>query len=254
MLTILSGLARVEYVLLGAALFLALFFIGRFFRRARGTGSRFRAMYRYYPAVASVAIGFYCLGLIAIFVPREYSFLWLTVPGVALLLGWNMARDILSGVVLRFEGTVADGARLHCETPGGQVSGRVGRVGLRSFQLTTDTGEQAIVPFSSASTAIVRRVVESASGRSGPDGSVAHRFLLTGREIPRTKQENFRAALSTHMLNHPCAMPGRPPALRVQAAETGGGVNIEVVVYALNTRHASFLETHARDYYSPDET
>jgi hypothetical protein len=155
--------------------------------------------------------------------------LLVALVGVSALL-WPFARDVLSGVFLRAEGS----CQLDQLVQIGSVQGRIVRLGPRSLHLETQGGDVAVIPYSQISRQPIVRT-------SGAEQLAARTFELP---LPqRLEPTTLPRALQAAALRCHWAALGRDPVVSIQKER------LEVTVYAIDGAHLVEVEKAVRVEY-----
>ena len=194
--------------------------------------SRLELVERFWPTLlAFAAFGFLAYALrYALRETPEWSPVIILALFLSLVsLTWSMARDIVSGALLKASRVCQVGNVVRI----GDVEGRIERLGLHAITLVTAEGEEAVVPFGEASrSAIVRSPVK---GRVSP-----HVFRVqrpSGLAITEARRRIQTAALLQHW-----ASVVRDPEVQLLGEDC-----LEVTVFTLDSDYAHRIESAIRE-------
>jgi|SRR5690554_271163 len=127
----------------------------------------------------------------------------------ALALGLQgMFRDLVSGIVLLFEGTikVGDIVRLHSPITGEEIISRVMKINVRIAKVETRDGNTLIIPNS----ILTQAKIENWTFNQGPT-----RFHITLRIAYGTDTELVKKLLTQAAMSHPAVSKGRFATVRI---------------------------------------
>lgn len=127
----------------------------------------------------------------------------------ALALGLQgMFRDMVSGIVLLFEGTikVGDIVRLHSPITGEEIIARVLKINVRTANIETRDGNTLII----ANSLLTQNQVENWSFNQGPT-----RFHITLRIEYGTDTELVKKLLTQAAMSHPAVLKTREATVRI---------------------------------------
>lgn len=161
--------------------------------------------------------------------------------GVLALLGigavWFAVRDVLSGLILKAEGTYQIDQVVRVDG----IEGRIERLGFRTVALTTETGGLIKVPYSRLAHKAV--AVQHANDLIGP-----HTFQVDVPIQIGDAHERLRHAI----LNLAWTSVHRSPRIRVHGL-TASHRRYEITVFALGADHTADIEQQVRQIFAASE-
>lgn len=160
--------------------------------------------------------------------------------GVLVLVGigavWFAVRDVLTGLILKTEGTyqVDQMVEVH------GVEGRIERLGFRTLTLTTETGRAIRLPYS-------RLSHEAVAVQEANDWVRPHTFHV---EVPiQLDAEEAHERLRDTILNVAWTSVRQPPRMRVHAL-TESYRSYEVTIFVLGALHTADIEQRVRQVFA----
>lgn len=215
----------------GLILLLGLLGFGRLLHLLPVSADRRSRIARLYPSVMIAVVVLYTLMAVGTLF-ADYPVLLPLALLVALAglgtLFWTFARDVLSGIVLRAEGTCELGRSVQI----GDVRGQIISLGPRALGLETQGGDIAFVPYGEVS----RRAIVQTSGAEQLAARTFKLELPDGQEPARVAHHLQIVALRCHW-----AAIGRDPFVVVRPD------GLEMTVYAVDAAHLPEVETAVRN-------
>ncbi|MEM7447364.1 MAG: mechanosensitive ion channel domain-containing protein [Myxococcota bacterium] len=186
---------------------------------------------RLWPGVtAAVTLGLIAHALRSAFSdsPERFPVMGVALIAALLLLIWNPARDMATGVLLKGLGAFPLGTLVRMDG----LEGRVAHLGLRAITLTTVDGEEAVVPFSKvASASVVRSLSKS---HTSPHMFRVH--LPAGMTVAHARRQIRKVALLQHW-----SSVARDPEVKLIDRDW-----LEVTAFTLDADHVPRIEQAIR--------
>ena len=193
------------------------------------SASRRRGLERAMPMVELLVWVLFLLSAVQIVFARVPELAAVGVLGIlfgGLWLARHALMDLIAGVFLRTNGSVAKGDRVRVDGLDGQITW----LGSRNLAVTTERGEEALIPYS-------RMAGQSVVRTPRVDGAHRHAFLIEGTEAgPGAAADRIRQLA---MLCHWSSV-ARVPVVTVD------GDHLSVTVFALEPDRGAEIEAFVR--------
>lgn len=143
-------------------------------------------------------------------------------------LSWSLIRDIISGIMIRTEGTFTNNSHIRIHG----VEGLVRKLGYRAMEIETERGETVRIPYS-----IVDKEI---TVRSYPIDSIkSHTFELL---VDKSKDFlDYKEQIRKALLNNHYASLRKNPIIKIKA-DTNGKYQLSVTAYIMDDRYFEKVE------------
>ncbi|MDW7693347.1 mechanosensitive ion channel [Flammeovirgaceae bacterium SG7u.111] len=217
-----SGIALVEVLVVGVALFILLRIAFLALRRINLRRKSQKIWQRFLPiAEAVIWFLFFVWGAkILLNDPLWYSIVVLLVSVVIMIwVGWFALRDVVAGLILRLDAALSVGEKLSLPF----AQGRITSMGFRSLSLESDRGEVISVPYS--------KITGEMRVSAQPSQTVhSQAFRL---KVPQTEDlEGVINKTKTQLLTAPWFSLNREPQIKI-LEENENYFFLEAVIYAI---------------------
>lgn len=215
----------------GFLLFFLLRLSGRLIRLAPLKKSMHKTLLRSFPVLEFVSWVIYAFWASSMIFGDKAFFPTLQTAIIIMLLlalGWFLLRDFIAGIVLKTENAF----ELNENIKTSFAEGRLVKLGNRSLEIESDTGERIRLPYSRLSNELIVRM---------PRGGnfLSHEMLLkVSKSIP---QSSVQEQLRVFILSQPWTAIQREPVIKV-AAEEEQDTTYKIQFFTFSPKHASIME------------
>lgn len=171
----------------------------------------------------------FVIGLILLVYMLNNSFLiTLVLLGVVFLVGGRYWRDVLNGVIIKFENRIAKGDFLS----NNQYAGVIVDLGYRGLQIRMDKGEIGYIPYRGLSDYKVRKLERDLKSEM---------CTITVKFKPETSVDAALHKLKVEILQIPYTMLTKPVKIEVTDVDESG-ISLRAIVYTQNSESGKLVE------------
>ncbi|HIA07036.1 MAG TPA: mechanosensitive ion channel [Flavobacteriales bacterium] len=155
-------------------------------------------------------------------------------------ISWSLIRDIISGFLIRMEGTYHNNSHVRIH----DVEGTVRKLGFRSMEIETDRGETIRIPY--------KIVDDELTVKSYPVETIkSHTFDLS---VPKSKEINeYREEIKFQLLNSHWSSLRKDPRVKV-IDEVKDAYVLRITAYTLDKKYFQEVERFVKKEFGMDHS
>lgn len=153
-------------------------------------------------------------------------------------ISWSLIRDIISGFLIRMEGTFHQNSHVRIH----DVEGTVRKLGFRSMEIETERGETIRIPY--------KIVDDELTVKSYPVETIkSHAFNIT---VSRTKELNeYQDEIKFQLLNSHWSSLRKDPRVKL-VSENNDTYELRITAYTLDKRYFQDVERFVKKKFAMD--